>query len=139
MGQIFTLGGSPPVLYMPVGAIALPGSFGEVSASFISQLKVEFVHALVTTGGSPGNPAQQAVQAALLQHAGIPLAAQPNALGATPWPLPFANPNVAARYPAPIAAAAGRFAALPAAARHAWLAGHLAALRAGQLTPGQLP
>jgi hypothetical protein len=139
VGQILTLGGSPAVLYMPVGAIALPGSFGEVTASFISQLKAEFVHALVTPGRSPGNPAQQAVQAALLQHAGIPLAAQPNALGDTPWPLPFANPNVAARYPPPIAAAARRFAALPAAARHAWLAGHLAALRAGQLTPGQLP
>ena len=43
-----------------------------------------------------------------------------------------------ARY-APTAAAAQRFAALPAAARHAWLVEHLAALRAGQLTLEQLP
>jgi len=139
VGQILTLSGSPPVLDMPVGAIALPGSFGEDSASFISQLKVESVHSLVTPGSSYGNPAQQAVEAALLQHAGIPLAAQPNALGGTPWALPFLNPNVAARYPPPIAAAARRFAALPAAARHAWLAAHLAALRAGHLPVAQLP
>jgi hypothetical protein len=39
----------------------------------------------------------------------------------------------------PVYAAARRFAAQPAAARHAWLAAHLAALRSGQLTLGQLP
>ena len=39
----------------------------------------------------------------------------------------------------PVYAAATRFAALPAAARHAWLLAHLAALRAGQITLGQLP
>jgi hypothetical protein len=35
--------------------------------------------------------------------------------------------------------AARRFAALPPAARHAWLAGHLAALRSGHLSLAQLP
>ena len=44
-----------------------------------------------------------------------------------------------AGYPPQIATAATRFAALPAATRHAWLASHLAALRAGQLTLAQLP
>ena len=39
----------------------------------------------------------------------------------------------------PVYAAARRLAALPTAARHAWLAAHLAALRSGQLTLGQLP
>jgi NADPH-dependent ferric siderophore reductase len=39
----------------------------------------------------------------------------------------------------PVYAAAGRLAALPAAARHAWLAGNLAALRAGRLTLTDLP
>jgi len=38
-----------------------------------------------------------------------------------------------------ISAAARRFAALPASARHAWLAAHLAALRAGHITLAQLP
>jgi len=42
--------------------------------------------------------------------------------------------------PAPqVSAAANRFAALPPAARHAWLAAHLPALRAGHLTPAQIP
>jgi len=35
--------------------------------------------------------------------------------------------------------AARRFAALSPAARHAWLAGHLAALRAGRVSLAQLP
>jgi hypothetical protein len=39
----------------------------------------------------------------------------------------------------PVYAAARRLAALPAAARQAWLATHLAALRSGQLTLAQLP
>jgi hypothetical protein len=39
----------------------------------------------------------------------------------------------------PVYAAAWRLAALPPAARHAWLAAHLGALRSGQLTLAQLP
>ena len=70
---------------------------------------------------------------------GFSLWTTPKALGGTPWPLPFGNPNVAARYPPPIAAGAKRFAALSAAARHAWLAAHLGALRAGQISLAQLP
>ena len=139
VGQIATVKGSPPVLYMPLGTIALPSSFGADTGSFVSQLKVEFVHAIVTSGSAYGNPAQQAVEAALLKNAGIPLAAQPNALGDTPWPLRSGGPRSAGAYPPPIAAAAQRFAALPAAARHAWLATHLAALRAGRITLAQLP
>jgi hypothetical protein len=60
-------------------------------------------------GDGPG-PAQRAVSAALLNAADRP-------------------PDAAAR----------RFAALPAAARHAWLVEHLTALRAGQITLEQLP
>jgi hypothetical protein len=39
----------------------------------------------------------------------------------------------------PAYAAAERFAALPASARHAWLVRHIAALRAGQLALAQIP
>jgi hypothetical protein len=39
----------------------------------------------------------------------------------------------------PVYAAARRFAALPPAARHAWLAAHLGALRSGPLTLEELP
>jgi hypothetical protein len=139
VGPVATLGGSPAVLSMPTGAIALPGSFGSDDAGFIDQIKVEAVHAFAVTGSAFGDPAQAAVEAALLQHAGIPLAAQPNALGDSPWPLPGGGPHATAHYPPPVAAAAQRFAALPASARHAWLATHLGALRAGQISLGQLP
>jgi hypothetical protein len=39
----------------------------------------------------------------------------------------------------PAATAAQRFAALPPAVRHAWLAQHVAALRAGRITVAELP
>jgi hypothetical protein len=69
-------------------------------------------------------PAQQAAVSALLTAAGV--SAQSQALNGPP--------------PAPqVTAAANRFAALSPAARHAWLAAHLPALRAGHLTPAQLP
>jgi hypothetical protein len=139
VGQIVTLGGSPAVLSMPTGAIALPGSFGSRDTGFVGQTKIEVVHAFVAPGNAFGDPAQVAVEAALLQHAGIPLGAQPQALANSPWPLPGGGPRSTARYPQPVAAAAQRLAALPAGARHAWLATHLAALRAGQLTLAQLP
>jgi hypothetical protein len=139
VGQILMLRGSPPVLSMPLGAIALPSSFGADAASFVNQIKVEAVHALVTSSAAYGSPAQQAVEAALLQRAGIPLAAQPNALGHTPWPLLNGGPRWAGAYLPSIAAAGQRFAALPAAARRAWLAAHLDALRAGQLSLARLP
>jgi len=65
-------------------------------------------------------PAQQAVEDALL-----------TAVGSQPL-----NPAV---HSAGVSAAARRFAALPASARHAWLATHLTALRAGKITLAQLP
>ena len=75
----------------------------------------------------------------------MPLAAQPRLLtiGLPPWALAGRGSHAESGQPGPptgpVYAAARRFAALPAAARHAWLAAHLAALRAGQLTLAQLP
>ncbi len=137
--QVETIGGSPPVLHMALAAITLPGSFGMDKSVFMGLIRLEFVHAFIGAGGGPGNPAQQVVQAALLEDAGTPLAAQPNVLGFSPWALPDSGPRSATSYPPQLAAAAQRFAALPSAARHAWLAAHLGALRAGHITPAQLP
>ncbi len=65
-------------------------------------------------------PAQQAVEDALLTAVGSqPLSAGVTSAGAS--------------------AAAQRFATLSASARRAWLAAHLAALRAGKITPAQIP
>jgi hypothetical protein len=75
------------------------------------------------------------VQAALLQGAGVPFAAQPMLVAIAkngPGPEPGSATG-------PVYAAARRLAALPPAARHAWLAAHLGALRSGQLTLAQLP
>ncbi len=136
--QVEAIGGSPPVLHMALNAITLPGSFGMDKSGFMSLIRLEFVHAFVGAGGS-GNPAQQVVQAALLADAGTPLAAQPNVLGFSPWGLPSRGRTPATSYPPQLSAAAQRFAALPAATRHAWLAAHLGALRAGHLPLTQLP
>jgi hypothetical protein len=65
-------------------------------------------------------PAQQAVEDALL-----------TAVGSQPL-----GPGVTS---AGVSAAAQRFATLSASARRAWLAAHLAALRAGKITPAQIP
>ena len=140
VGQISTLRGQPAVLWMPLNMFNLPGSFGANQTRFSDEVKLQAVHAIVTTGGPLGDPAQIAVEAALMQHAGIPLAAQPEqVLGPSPWTLPSYGPHPATTYPPQIVAAARRFAALPAATRHAWLASHLTALRAGHLTLAQLP
>jgi hypothetical protein len=72
-------------------------------------------------GPAPLDAAQQAVEDVLLTAVGSP-------------PLGASSGQTAA-----ISAAANRFAALPASARHAWLAAHLAALRAGTITLAQLP
>ena len=140
VGQITWLSGQPAVLHLPLGNFGLPGSFGADHMGFIRQIRLQVVHAIVTAGSPLGDPAQVAVEAALMKIAGITLAVQTrDVLAASPWSLPGGGPQGGAGYPRPVATAATRFAALPAATRHAWLASHLAALRAGQLTLAQLP
>jgi hypothetical protein len=87
----------------------------------------------------PGeSQAQDAVAKALLlvaaQQAGPAAQAAstgPGQLDANPWP--DLTPGTA------VYAAAERFAALSAPARHAWLVQHLAPLRAGRITLAQIP
>jgi hypothetical protein len=82
-------------------------------------------------------PAQQAVVAALLTAVGSPPPPQPGGdqvRGQGRQGGQSAGPSQAQ-----IAAAAQRFAALSPAARHAWLAAHLPALRANKITLAQLP
>jgi hypothetical protein len=135
-----TISGRPPVLRVPLDALAtLPGSTGftgrpETEAQFADQLRALSVHAFVGAGNGAGTSAQQAVQAALLDEAGVPFAVQPNVLDAGNGPGPPPAPPTGPAY-----AAARRLAALPPAARHAWLAAHLGAVRAGHLTLAQLP
>jgi hypothetical protein len=141
-GQAMTIGGLPPVLTLPLGALQLAGSFGGTAGVFDSQLQLLAVHAFTGAGTGAGTAAQQAVQAALLQGVGVPFATQARLLSTTGLPSwAQAATAIAGPGPAkgPVYAAARRLASLPAAARDAWLAAHLATLRSGHLTLAQLP
>jgi hypothetical protein len=138
-GQSMTIGGLPPVLSLSLGPLDLPGAPG-TAAVFADQLRLLAVHAFAGAGTDAGTPAQQAVQAALLQGAGVPFAAQPQLRATTGLPSwAQAAGNGPGPATGPVYDAARRLAALPPAARHAWLAAHLTALRSGQLTLAQLP
>ncbi len=119
------LGGSPPVFYysMPV----LGSAFGQTTRGFTQNLQDLFVAAFIAGPrgfvGQGGTPAQQVVQIVLLKAIG------------SQWGPP--GPGSAPRRA--MAEAVTRFTALSAATRHAWLAAHLAALRAGHITLAQLP
>jgi hypothetical protein len=134
------IGGRPPVLSLPLSGMALPGQGHTTTAEFIRQLRLQVPPVILNTlfgGGdqqdtksqqdnrsarqpNPRVLAQQAIEAAVAQVAGVP-------------------PGSGLPPGSPADAAAKRFAALPAAARHAWLVDHLTALRAGQITLGELP
>ena len=144
--QVITLGGQPPVLRLSLGLVNLPGPCGfcsgpVVSKAFANQVRLMFAHAFAGAGSGRGTQAQQAVQAAMLRVAGLPFAAQPRLIANTEdflasGPRPQPAPSSAN---GPVYAAAARLAGLSAAARHAWLASHLAALRAGRLALKDLP
>ena len=83
------------------------------------------------TGLQPNNgtAAQQAVEDGLLK-----------ALGAQPYPVGGpSNSKQFQQQQKAVAKASAKFAALPAATRHAWLVANLAALRAGTITLARLP
>jgi hypothetical protein len=119
-------GGSPPVFYysMPV----LGSAFGQTTKDVTQNLQDIFVTAFIAGprgfAGQGGTPAQQVVETVLQKAMG------------SQWDPP--GPGDGPESPA-MTAATARFAALPGGARHAWLAAHLAALRAGRITLAQLP
>ena len=125
---------------MSLGLLDMPGPCGfcgepVATKQFADELRLLFARAFAGAGHGSGSPVQQAVQAALLRGAGVPFAVQPGLEAATEnFPGPVPGPATG-----PVYAAAGRLATLPAAARHAWLAAHLATLRAGGLTLKELP
>ena len=120
-----SLSGTPPVFRFFIAQP--PGAYGLSAGAFASQVQLTFVQSL-TSRGCGSNPAQQAIQAGLLKAAGLSSGELTEHPGG-----PTSGLSAQA------AAAASRFAALPAATRRAWLATHLAALRAGRVTVGQLP
>jgi len=143
------ISGTPPVIRVLL-PVQLPGP-AITTSELASQVRSATGPSIVAglTGDGPGaSQAQRAVTTALLMAAGV----VPRHLLATgiapagnvvPGPPPAAGAG-GGRYVAPAPgspayAAAQRFAALPVAARRAWLTQHLAALRAGRISLGQLP
>jgi hypothetical protein len=149
---VITLGGRPTMLRLSLGQLNMPGPCdfcrGPVTTKqFADWIRLLFAQSFVGAGQSAGRPAQQAVGAVLLQGAGMPFAAQVRLMLTTENfagprspcpgdPRQTCGPGTAT---GPVYAAARRLAALPAAARQAWLAAHLTALRAGRLTLSDLP
>jgi len=88
-------------------------------------------HVILGSGPAAANPSQAAL-AVIAGSVRFPPSVGPRDLG----PL-YGRLLPAPGSPADLAAK--RFAALSPAARHAWLAGHLAALRAGRVSVAQLP
>jgi hypothetical protein len=134
-----TLRGTPPVLGVPL--TELPRSFGTDTNAFNTDTRNLIVTAFVTNRPGVlqqpvGTPAQQAVEITLLRGAGVELDSQGRSARGPGGP---PSGSAAAKQLAGIAAAVDRFGALPASVRHAWLATHLAALRAGHVTLAQLP
>jgi hypothetical protein len=107
-------------------------NFGELQQDLVNEFA-----AGTSAACCAGTPAQQAVETALLTQQAVQAALLKTG-GAVP---PQQGPQGDASAPkqAAITQAAKRFAALPAATRHAWLAAHLTALRAGHVTLAQLP
>jgi hypothetical protein len=126
--------GSPPVFEFTMDAITLVPD----AAQFRDGFRQDIVHTVIvgpvgqmTAAGAfqpdTGTPAQQAVEDGLLK-----------AIGSQPYPVcgPYA---LQCTQQPQVTVAAARFAALPAATRHAWLAANLAALKAGRITLAQIP
>jgi hypothetical protein len=162
------IGGRPPVLYLPLAGLSLPGEGNVSAAQFTDSLRQQDgpwilsvlvglpgqvgvqaglagINAMTTPG--PRHAAQVAVVDGLVRALGLaqsgPMSAQVQhgngtAAGSQGTPV---NPAGGGAPPAvhQELAAGQRFAALPAAARHAWLLTHLAALRAGRISLSEIP
>jgi hypothetical protein len=147
------ISGMPAVLYVPLAGLSLPGESNTSAAEFVRQLRGQDAPSILNAivglpdheglyaGGGPnssdlsvpkpdrGKAAQLAVAAALAKVAGL-------LPGAGNGEVPTGNGLSLGQA---MVTAIERFAALPPAARHAWLVAHLAALRAGQVALSKIP
>jgi hypothetical protein len=127
-GTAFVVLPEPPPGQAVDGATVTTAEF---AAQAVADVAPDIV-AGVIGGRGHQSPAQAAVTAALLKDGAAGLATPEYSIGGP-------GPRVTGQAPGGVAAAFRRFAALPPAARRAWLAAHLADLRAGHLSLAQLP
>jgi len=121
----------------------VPGEPGATSAQFAGDLQDTLGLQLIRDVILGGNASAAAARPSQAQLAVIAASVRPGAVWLGPSAADVSAPEISGRQlltlSGPAARAARRFAALPPAAKHAWLAQHLAALRAGQMSPAQLP
>lgn len=131
-------GGAPILDFSLVQQIFTSFTMG-LNEQFKAQAGVSVVQSLIAPM-TAADPAQQAVEAGLLQLMGLPLGdSLEQALNWNTTPGTTSLDSALPQPGTPAYAAAKKFAALPAATSHAWLADHLTALRAGQITLAELP
>jgi hypothetical protein len=112
VGSSATLTGNPPVLHVALAEV--PSQPEPPSSQPLATAQGAFVGAFIgPPGGTLGDTAQAAIEAALLHNA--------------------------SSLPTPAARAANRFAALAPNVQRAWLATHLRALRSGHIALAQIP
>jgi hypothetical protein len=127
------IGGHPPVLDLNPNVLPLVAGI-DLTGELRSPVAATIIRAMIYGGHRADGPAQRAIAAAMLKVAGVPLIAPAQANvrqpgNGVPGPAPGS----------PTYAAAVRFAGQPAPVRHAWLAAHLPALRAGRITLAEIP
>jgi hypothetical protein len=148
-------GGRPPVLYLPLSGLALPGEVDGTAAQFTSNLRQQYGPQIVND--LVGLPSGAAVGAGVTSINAVP-GARPAAQIAVARaldqimdltqigggsPARSGTGEAAGTGAPPLAgqeaAASHRFSSLPAGVRHAWLLTHLTALRAGRITLSEIP
>ena len=134
-GNAITVGGGIPSATAFLLPDEVPGRLGTTGAEFAAQmdegLGLQLASDIILGGHADSNPSQ--AQLAVIA-------------GSVRFPPSVESRDLAPMYGrllpqpgSPADLAARRFAALSPAARHAWLAGHLAALHAGRISLAQLP
>jgi hypothetical protein len=143
------ISGRPAVVYLPLSGTTLPGEGNAHAAQFTAFLRVQYGPMLVNDflglpagmvaigdNQPPGHAAQfvvaRALDRALNQTAPPPPGTRTGTRGSG---ADGSGPHPAAE----LQSAVDRFAALSPTMRHAWLATHLAALRAGRITLSEIP
>jgi len=131
IGMAGGVSGTPPVfhLVLPDQLFGPTMTTSEIAAQVRWDAGLNILANVIGVPRSGASPAQQAVITALMKVAAVPRSTPPAAAMRQPAAPPL---------PAPISAAAQRFAALPPAVRHHWLVRHIAALRVGRITLAQL-
>jgi hypothetical protein len=151
--------GRPAVLYLPLSGLTLPGEGNTPASQFVTTLRAQYGPEIVNdlvglpTDAPPGagangfnvvlraqgHEAQFAIAGALERALNLAPPQQGRMINSRSSSVRQPAGSRASSPATQELAASKRFAALPEATRRAWLAAHLAALRAGRITLSEIP